>query len=104
MQIWCPGCEWKPKPSTRWVCERRCRHEWNTFDTGGVCPACSKVWELTQCHACHRKYPHPDWYHDDPVADGDTTDETSSRSASADDWDDWERELESPSTSPASRT
>lgn len=65
MKIWCPGCEWEPRPSSRWMCTPRCRHLWNTFDTGGVCPACSKIWARTQCHACKGRYPHPDWYHDD---------------------------------------
>jgi hypothetical protein len=26
-----------------------CGHEWNTFDTGGVCPACVHQWTETQC-------------------------------------------------------
>ena len=39
---------------------------WNTFATGGVCPKCSKIWEYTQCYRCHNRYPHVDWYHDDP--------------------------------------
>lgn len=40
-------------------------HSWNTFDTGGVCPACSKVWKMTDCLSCHDSFPHEDWYHDD---------------------------------------
>lgn len=103
MRIWCPGCEWKPKPTVRWVCEWRCRHWWHTFDTGGVCPACGKVWEVTQCHACRKKYPHADWYHEDPSADADSADETSAGDAEADDWEAWERELASPTPEPAPR-
>ena len=66
MQIWCPGCEWKPSPSSRWICAPSgCHHTWNTFDTGGVCPACTKVWKTTACLSCHKHYPHEDWYHDE---------------------------------------
>ena len=68
MKIWCPGCEWKPLPSSRWVCAPSgCGHVWNTFDTGGVCPACSKVWKMTACWSCHDSFPHEDWYHDDGI-------------------------------------
>lgn len=76
MKIFCPGCEWEPKPSSLWMCEPRCGHHWNTFDTAGVCPACSKIWKLTQCLSCHRRYPHPDWYHEDVDADLETELET----------------------------
>lgn len=66
MKIWCPGCEWRPKPSSRWICSPSgCGHVWNTFDTGGVCPACEKIWKTTACLSCHNSYPHQDWYHDD---------------------------------------
>jgi hypothetical protein len=35
---------------------------WNTFDTGGVCPDCGKVWTETQCLSCHRWSRHRAWY------------------------------------------
>ena len=39
---------------------------WNTFATGGRCPACKKVWEVTQCvvsaGGCEKWSPHLDWY------------------------------------------
>lgn len=62
IKICCPKCEWEPNASSRWRCS--CGHSWNTFDTGGRCPACKKVWEETQCHAskCHQWSPHLDWY------------------------------------------
>src|SRR6266852_8293404 len=37
-RIRCPLCGWSPRKDDRWSCS--CGHEWNTFDTGGVCPAC----------------------------------------------------------------
>ena len=70
MKIWCPACEWKPTPTDRWWCGHGgCGHSWNTFDTGGVCPACSKIWKITYCYGCRTGQPHIDWYHDDPGVD-----------------------------------
>jgi len=63
MYIACPKCDWRPAASDRWQCT--CRHRWNTFDTHGVCPACGKNWQDTQCLACHQWSDHEDWYHDD---------------------------------------
>jgi hypothetical protein len=36
--IRCPLCGWLPCKEDKGFCT--CGHEWNTFDTGGVCPAC----------------------------------------------------------------
>jgi hypothetical protein len=62
--IRCPKCEWQPYESSTWACT--CGHEWNTFDTGGRCPKCKKVWEETQCLSdeggCSQWSPHLDWY------------------------------------------
>jgi hypothetical protein len=41
-RIRCPLCGWSPRKEDRWFCT--CGHEWNTFDTGGVCPACLYPW------------------------------------------------------------
>jgi hypothetical protein len=49
-RIRCPLCGWSPRKEDRWSCS--CGHEWNTFDTGGVCPACLQ----TQA-ASFRSYP-----------------------------------------------
>jgi hypothetical protein len=38
-RIRCPLCGWSPRKDDRWACG--CGHRWNTFDTGGVYPACS---------------------------------------------------------------
>src|SRR5579863_3011620 len=58
--IRCPHCGWSPRKGDFWSCS--CGHEWNTFDTGGVCPACLCQWTETQCLSCHRWSPHSDWY------------------------------------------
>ena len=36
--------------------------EWNTCDTGGVCPACLQRWTETQRLSCARWSAHSDWY------------------------------------------
>lgn len=58
--IRCPKCKWRPRKQDRWACS--CGHVWNTFDTGGVCPACIKRWTVTQCLECLVMSPHSDWY------------------------------------------
>lgn len=60
LRIRCPRCAWQPRQHDRWSC--LCDHVWNTFDTGGVCPACGKVWERTQCLRCHEFSRHDAWY------------------------------------------
>ena len=59
-RIRCPLCAWSPREKDLWSCS--CGHQWNTFDTGGVCPVCLHQWTSTQCYACHRWSPHSDWY------------------------------------------
>jgi hypothetical protein len=58
--IRCPLCGWSPRKEDRWACS--CGNEWNTFDTGGVCPACLHQWIETQCLSCSRWSPHSQWY------------------------------------------
>jgi len=58
--IRCPLCGWVPGKHDRWQCT--CGHVWNTFDTGGVCPACIKQWTSTKCPSCKRWSAHSAWY------------------------------------------
>jgi hypothetical protein len=59
-RIRCPLCGWSPRKEDKWFCT--CGNEWNTFDTGGVCPACLQQWTETQCLSCSRWSAHSDWY------------------------------------------
>ena len=65
LEIACPKCGWKPKASSKWSCD--CGHRWNTFETHGRCPNCTKNWRETQCHGseaggCSEWSDHLDWY------------------------------------------
>ena len=62
-KIRCPLCGWTPRKRDRWLCA--CGHRWNTFDTRGVCPACTHAWRETQCLRCHQWSLHDAWYVDD---------------------------------------
>jgi hypothetical protein len=59
-RIRCPKCRWAPRAEDRWSCV--CGHSWNTFDTGGVCPACQYHWQITMCPRCGEWSPHSEWY------------------------------------------
>ena len=61
-RIRCPRCAWQPSAHDRWQCRSECLHVWNTFDTGGVCPACGHAWADTQCLRCQEWSPHEAWY------------------------------------------
>ena len=72
IRIRCPKCDWEPDGQPYWLCT--CGHHWDTFNTGGRCPACGKVWEHTQfvleAGGCTKWSPHLDWYENlDKVAD-----------------------------------
>jgi hypothetical protein len=68
IEIQCPKCKWKPDGKAHWACS--CGHVWNTFETAGRCPKCSKRWEDTQCPGpkpiygpgCGKWSKHIDWY------------------------------------------
>jgi len=62
LKIRCPRCQWQPQKMDRWLCSPGCQHCWNTFETAGVCPGCTKQWEATVCLRCHQWSPHADWY------------------------------------------
>lgn len=59
-RVRCPKCDWKPSVGNRWGC--KCRHAWNIFLTGGLCPGCGYQWTVTRCHGCGEISPHADWY------------------------------------------
>jgi hypothetical protein len=59
-RICCPLCKWTPQAHHWWMCT--CRHMWNTFDTGGVCPKSLYQWRVTQCLSCRGLSAHSDWY------------------------------------------
>jgi hypothetical protein len=61
--IRCPLCRWAPREGDLWMCS--CGYAWNTFDTGGVCPACLRQWTETQCPVCGGWSAHSDWYSPD---------------------------------------
>lgn len=61
--IRCPLCDWRPTSNDRWMC--RCGHRWNTFWTGGLCPACKYQWETTGCFRCGEAPAHSEWYEKD---------------------------------------
>lgn len=62
-RIRCPRCGWQPRAHDVWMCH--CRHLWNTFDTGGVCPACLYQWKITACPRCQQWSAHSEWYAQD---------------------------------------
>ena len=64
VEIFCPKCKWRPNPASRWTCKPACGNSWNTFETGGICPACGHAWAETQCLKCHQFSPHQEWYHE----------------------------------------
>ena len=55
-----PLCGLVAHQEDKWFCT--CGNEWNTFDTGGVCPACLHQWTFTHCLSCSRWSPHSGWY------------------------------------------
>jgi hypothetical protein len=62
-RIRCSLCGWSPRKEDRWSCS--CGHMWNTFDTGGVCPACLHQWTTTQwpkCGGWSAHYYPSEWY------------------------------------------
>ena len=65
-RIRCPLCEWQPQKSDRWLCDPGCQHYWNTFETAGICPSCTKEWEWTACLRCGGWSLHEAWYEREP--------------------------------------
>lgn len=59
-KIKCPKCNWVPNQEYYWLCT--CGQTWNTFSTYGVCPNCSKNWNITMCLSCGQYSAHSEWY------------------------------------------
>jgi hypothetical protein len=63
VRIRCPKCNWEPAPADRWSCNPGgCGNIWNTFETRGVCPECSREWKQTACLRCSAWSLHDEWY------------------------------------------
>jgi hypothetical protein len=60
--IRCPQCKWATRTKNLWSC--KCGHQWNTFDTRGLCPGCGYQWGITGCLQCGAVSPHLEWYVD----------------------------------------
>ena len=60
-KIRCPGCHWQPRKNSLWGCGV-CGTNWNTFDTRGTCPGCSKQYVRTICLKCLKWFDHEAWY------------------------------------------
>jgi hypothetical protein len=63
-RIRCPKCAWEPAKHDSWCCAPGCGHVWNTFETRGHCPNCSKQWIETACLKCSVWSLHEEWYED----------------------------------------
>jgi hypothetical protein len=62
LKIRCPWCQSQPRKQDRWYCDPGCHHQWNTFDTAGICPGCAKHWQETACLRCEQWSLHEAWY------------------------------------------
>ena len=56
----CPTCNSAPPLGERWGCGN-CKHAFDTFATGGVCPHCGARYAETRCFDCGRSHPMNQW-------------------------------------------
>ena len=56
----CPNCHTKPLLGERWRCDL-CGQPFDTFQTQGVCPHCSKHFPQTMCGDCGKFYSMNEW-------------------------------------------
>ncbi|HKD61374.1 MAG TPA: site-2 protease family protein [Terracidiphilus sp.] len=56
----CPSCHTSPPVGSFWRCNN-CSAQFDTFQTGGVCPQCSARFEKTTCMDCHQQSPIQEW-------------------------------------------
>lgn len=56
----CPSCKTSPPMGSFWKCNQ-CGTDFDTFETGGVCPQCSARFATTTCLDCRRPAPIAEW-------------------------------------------
>jgi hypothetical protein len=56
----CPSCHTPPPVGPFWRCNH-CNAQFDTFQTGGVCPQCSARFEKTTCMDCRQQSPIQEW-------------------------------------------
>jgi Zn-dependent protease len=56
----CPSCQAAPPIGQHWRCAQ-CSQDFDTFETGGVCPSCGAQFSTTMCGNCHQQSPLHAW-------------------------------------------
>src|SRR5437868_10916248 len=56
----CPACKIAPPVGSYWKCTT-CGGEFDTFQTGAVCPSCRTQFPTTRCLDCGRLHPMHEW-------------------------------------------
>ena len=56
----CPACHTAPPVGNYWKCAN-CGQEFDTFQTGAVCPSCRTQFPTTRCLDCGRLHPLSEW-------------------------------------------
>jgi Zn-dependent protease len=62
----CPTCHSSPPLGEFWGCSN-CKHRFDTFASGGVCPYCGAQFMTTRCMDCGRAHPVGEWAGQSPV-------------------------------------
>jgi Zn-dependent protease len=55
----CPSCRTAPPIGAFWRCS--CGAQFDTFETGAMCPNCSQQFPVSECLDCRRPFPMADW-------------------------------------------
>ena len=56
----CPSCGVKPHAGPFWKCAQ-CSRNFDTFETGAVCPYCGAQFPNTMCGECQKSHPIGEW-------------------------------------------
>lgn len=56
----CPSCGEKPHAGPFWKCAQ-CSRNFDTFETGAVCPYCGAQFPITMCGECQKSHPIGEW-------------------------------------------